>query len=185
MSIFCSRPQKPVFRCQKSTKIQYFNKKSSFYAKIDIFWTYDHRNLAKTFRKPAKMFQKLLKKLKKRFLSVENQKSRKSLFDFLVHTPKNRRYMPIFKEISTFLPLPFSTYFWKDSTEKRPIHTPKIAKTLQNCIKIGNKNNLSVLEQKLRKSYVEFLLQTPKSIIFLILAFVPFTINVSNVKTRF
>ena len=154
MSSFCSRPQKPVVRCQKSTKIQYFNKKSNFYAKIDIFWTYDHRNLAKTLRKPTRMFQKSLKKLKKRFLSVENQKSRKSLFDLLVHTPKNRRYMPIFKEISTFLPLPFSTYFWKNSTEKRPIHTPKILKTLQNCSKIGKKHLLSVLEQKLRKLYV-------------------------------
>ena len=154
MSSFCSSSQKPVVRCQKSTKIQYFHKKSNFDAKIDIFWTYDHRNLAKTFRKPAKMFQKSLKKLKKLFLSVENQKSWKSLFDLLVHTPKNRRYIPIFKEISTFLPLPFSTYFWKNSTEKRPIHTLKIVKTLQNCIKIGKKYILSVLEQKLRKSYV-------------------------------
>ena len=99
-------------------------------------------------------------------LKVVEQESWNWSVEFLCYTRKTIVSMPnfrYFEEISTFLPLPFSTYFWKNSTEKRPIHTPKIAKTHQSCIKIGEKHLLSVLGQELRKSYVEFLLQTPKT----------------------
>ena len=99
-------------------------------------------------------------------LKVVEQESWNWSVEFLCYTRKTIVSMPnfrYFEELSTFLPLPFSTYFWKNSTEKRPIHTPKIAKTHQSCIKIGEKHLLSVLGQELRKSYVEFLLQTPKT----------------------
>ena len=99
-------------------------------------------------------------------LKVVEQESWNWSVEFLCYTRKTIVSMPnfrYFEEILTFLRLPFSTYFWKNSTGKRPIHTPKIAKTLQSCIKIGKKYLFSVLEQELRKSYVKFLLQFPKT----------------------
>ena len=120
--------------------------------------------------KLSKILQNCLKIRKKHLLSVLEQELRKSYVEFLLQTRKTSYAMPkygYFKEISPFRPRhrprPFSTYFGKAFTEKRPIHTLKLSKILQNCLKIRKKHLLSVLEQELRKSYVEFLLQTRKT----------------------